>query len=442
MIVDLIDTIEELDRMEDDWDEVYATDPHARYFLSHGFLRQWLPAFNGHWFVLAAKPTPRSRYEAFLPLRMRTRALEDGHCVSELLMAGNYGADYTGIVALPDRARSAMPALARALKLLHWNQLSFDYVAADDMRYLKLLNHLSGPDLRIGTEARVNRRDNVDNLVCPEVPLPDDWDDYLSSLSPNMRQKLRRLLRALDADPSLEITLPSAASIVDDVEAMNRLWVAKWEERKGAERARRIVATNRQMLLQAFVRGDLFMPILRENGRMVAALATFVDPIKRAAHFYMTGRDESFAGPSPGLLLHGYSIRALIERGVGLYDFMRGDEPYKLLFGTRQKPLQCIHVATRSGLNLGDDLEPRAVPTVLALATAAHRNGRFRQAAVGYGQVLSQDPDNIDALYRYGQLLRQIGQTADARRLFGRALALRSRTTESAGSGQGDQGFN
>lgn len=437
MIVDLIDTIEELDRLADNWDEVYGADPHARYFLSHRFLRQWLPPFQGHWFVLAAKPTQRSRYEAFLPLRMRTRALKDGRCVSELLMAGNYGADYTGIIALPDRVRSAMPALARALKLLHWSQISFDYVAADDRRYLKLLNHLSGPALRIGTEVRINRRDNVDNLICPVVQLPGDWDAYLSTLSPNMRQKLRRLLRALDADPALEITQPTAASIVADVEDMNRLWVAKWEERKGAERARRIVATNRQMLLHAFVRGDLFMPILRENGRMVAALATFVDPIKRAAHFYMTGRDETFAGPSPGLLLHGYSIRALIGQGIGIYDFMRGDEAYKLLFGTQQKPLQCIRVSTRSGLNLGDDLEPRAIQTALALATAAHRNGRFRQAAVGYGQILSHDPDNIDALYRYGQLLRHIGQTTDARRLFGRALALRGRTEEGAGSGRG-----
>ncbi|MNL76536.1 hypothetical protein D3C87_2025190 [compost metagenome] len=64
---------------------------------------------------------------------------------------------------------------------------------------------------------------------------------------------------------------------------------------------------------------------------------------------------------------------------------------------------------------------------MLALATAAHRQGRFRQAAIGYGQVLAQNPDNIDALYRYGQLLQFIGQLQSARRLLGRARALRAK---------------
>lgn len=428
MIVEIVDTMDGFDQLAQNWDEVYLADPHARYFVSHRFLRRWLRAFGGQWFVLAAKPTARSKYEAFLPLRLRTYARPDGHCVSEILMAGNYGADYTGLVALPARLNSAMPAMAGALKLMHWHQISFDYVDAGDMRYRELLNHFADPAFRISSEFRVNKRDNVNNLVCPVVHLPGQWELYLEQLSANTRQKLRRLLRAFEADPSLTITQPTAASIRDDIEKMNALWLTKWSDRKGVERAQRILATNRQMLLDAFANGDLFMPILRQNGQVVAALATMLDPLKRGANFYMTGRDESFEGPSPGLLLHAYSIRALIERNFVTYDFLRGDEPYKALFGTRLEHLQCLRVTTRSGLNLGNGIEARAASTVLALATAAHRQGRFRQAAIGYGQVLKQNPDNIDALYRYGQLLQYIGQLQSARRLLGRARALRAKS--------------
>ena len=430
MIVDLIDTIEDLEKVRENWDEVYLADRHARYFLSFRFLRDWMASFTGHWFVLAAKPTIKSRYEAFLPLRMRTSAREDGHCVSELMMAGNYGADYAGMVALSDRERTAMPAFARALKLLHWSQVAFDYVPADDRRYRHLLVSLMDSNLKFRTESRVNTRDNVDNLICPVVHLPEDWEAYLAGLSANMRQKLRRLLRAFEADPALEIVQPTAGNLVQYIEQMNRLWLGKWEERKGSERARQILATNRRMILDAFSRGDLFMPILRHEGQLVAALTTFVDPLKHAAHFFMTGRDESFDGPAPGLLLHGYSIRELMGRDIRTYDFLRGNEPYKLLFGPTPHRLQCLRVATRSGLNLGNALEPRAIPAALTLATTAHRKGRFREAAVGYGQVLAQDPNNVDALYRYGQLLRQIGRTDDARRLLVRAQALRSKPAQ------------
>lgn len=430
MIVDLVDTMEGFEQLAQNWDEVYLADPHARYFLSHRFLRRWLQSFTGQWFILAAKPTVKSKYEAFLPMRLRTYARPDGHCVSEILMAGNYGADYTGLVALPDRANSAMPSLARALKLLHWHQISFDYVCAGDMRYRQLLSHFADPGFRIRSEIRTNKRDNVDNLVCPVIQLPGEWERYLEQLSANMRQKLRRLLRACEADPTLTISQPTVQTIRDDIEQMNALWLTKWSDRKGIERARKILATNRQMLLDAFVNGDLFMPILRQDGRMVAALATMLDPLKRGASFYMTGRDESFEGPAPGLLLHAHSIRTLIGEGFVTYDFLRGNEPYKALFGTELVHLQCLRVATRSGLNLGETIEARAAPAVLALATAAHRQGRFRQAAIGYGQVLTQNPDNIDALYRYGQLLQYIGQAQSARRLLGRALMLRSRNAQ------------
>nr|WP_248306446.1 GNAT family N-acetyltransferase [Devosia oryzisoli] len=243
-----------------------------------------------------------------------------------------------------------------------------------------------------------------------------------------MRQKLRKLLRQVEADPSLSITQPTAATISADIEAMNALWLARWAERKGTERAHRILATNRQLLLDAFGRGDLFMPVLRKDGIMVAALATLVDPLKKAALFYMTGRDESFEGPAPGLLLHAHSIRSLIGEGFRTYDFLRGDEPYKLLFGPRMQHLQCLRIATRSGLNLGDRLESRAIRSALTLATVAHRKGRFRQAAAGYTQILATNPNDADALYRYAQLLDKVGQADHARLLLRRAAYARTRT--------------
>lgn len=423
MLVDLIDSFDALDGIADTWDSVYLADPHARYFLSFPFLRRWLSSLNGEWFVLAAKPARDAAYQAFLPLRLRSYARPDGQIVSDLLMAGNYGSDYTGLVALPHTSDASIPAFAQALQLLHWQAIKLDYVPAADDRYRQLLAHFRSATFAIRRETRTNKRDNVDNLVCPVADLQGGWEAYLSTLSSNTRQKLRRLLRQYESDPELEITEPAADTIQADIIEMMRLWMNKWSERKGPQRARSIVATNGRMLLDAFRAGELYMPILRRNDRLVAALATFVDPLKHAAHFYMTGRDETFDGPSPGLLLHAYSMRSLIGRGVVVYDFLRGNEPYKATFENRREQLMCVSVATRNGLNLGGRLEQRTLPTALVIATRAHRSGEFRKAAVGYGQILAVDPKRVDALYRYGRLLQAMGKASSARKLLAAARA-------------------
>jgi CelD/BcsL family acetyltransferase involved in cellulose biosynthesis len=44
--------------------------------------------------------------------------------------------------------------------------------------------------------------------------------------------------------------------------------------------------------------------------------------------------DASYAQYSPGHVLKRFAMETLIARGVGIYDFMRACEPYKLLVGS------------------------------------------------------------------------------------------------------------
>ena len=62
-----------------------------------------------------------------------------------------------------------------------------------------------------------------------------------------------------------------------------------------------------------------------------------MDRRKATFLFLMTGRDESFDGPPPGMILHAHSIRYAIAHGFREYDFSQGNEPYKYSFGVKER---------------------------------------------------------------------------------------------------------
>ena len=46
---------------------------------------------------------------------------------------------------------------------------------------------------------KVIKTDGIDNSLCPYATLPMDWNAYLDALSTNTRQKIRRLLKQVEA---------------------------------------------------------------------------------------------------------------------------------------------------------------------------------------------------------------------------------------------------
>jgi len=418
--VDVIEDRATFERLQDNWNAVYDADPGAQLFLSWDWLSVWLQQLHGVWLILAAREegSPDGPYCGFLPLRIETRIDESGVFVNELKMAGNHAADYTGLIALPGIEARVIAAFARFLKGMRWARLHFDNLRAPRSRRLVLLAHFPKARFVVTEVDRLDKTSGVDNNVCPYVDLPGGWDAYLQTLSANTRQKIRRVLRLADGgEAGLRVTLATRETIARDVDILLRFWAIKWRPRKG-NAVDGLVKSNRTMLLRCFESGLLFLPLLWQGDRSVAALASLVDIRKRAFLFYMAGRDETFDGPPPGLILHGHSIRHAIANGFTRYDFLRGNERYKYSFGAQEARIACFAIATRDGHNLGNQIEPRTLPHVLQQVTGLHQAGKLNEAQSGYQQVLATAPRHPDALHRLGQLLETRGQHLDAVRIF------------------------
>lgn len=425
MQIRVIDSLQSFTELRADWNLVYEKDHDAQFFLSWTWLSQWLPMLTGPWFILAAKPAGASHHVAFLPLRLRLREWKQGGFYNEINMAGNYQADYTGFICMPEFDRRAIPALAKHVGKLSWARIHLENIRTTDERLRLFLDGFSRSKFSFKEQQRINTRDNIDNCVCPFTRLSDDWDTYLNtSLSANTRQKIRRFLRQIETSDEFRITQTTADTIERDLKILLGFWATKWGSRKG-NRLNNILNANFEMLKRNFDAGALFLPVLWKGDTPLGALATLVDHEKKTFLFYIAGRDETFNSPPPGLILHAHSIRHAIQNGFRIYDFLRGNEPYKYSFGTEERRICCSIISTRNGRNPDNKLDIRTIAEALKRATDLHKSGQLARADAAYRQIIHTDPQCANALYYLGQLKASTGSHGAAKRIFKSLVAIK-----------------
>ncbi|TPN85530.1 GNAT family N-acetyltransferase [Mesorhizobium sp. CU2] len=416
MRVDVIDSLDTLLQLKDNWDSVYAADPDAQYFMSWQWIAGWFKRLRYQWLVLAARETASSDYVGFFPLQLRTERARDGAIHNELRTGGGYFAGYAGVICNPDVQDDVIQAFGEAAKELNWAKLHLENIFVSPGRLQRLLGAFPAPEFQIGKVRRPDDGDGVDHDIYVYVNLPGDWEEFLGErLGAATRKTARRTLRAIDDATEYRVTDVSAATLERDL----RILLTYWEDQWGAKLSARYhpglpqaMMTNfRNMLRCAFEDNALYLPVLWQGENPIGAQATLIDRKNRSLIGMLNGRDLGIKKPAPGFALHLYSIRWAIQNGFKIYDLQTGDFSYKYDFGGIERKVECLLVSTAGRRNLRDRLEPRSLPVVLARAKALHQAGDPDGAVRMCRQILQSDPG-------YGEALQLLEKLDAARRLL------------------------
>ena len=419
MRIDIIDTDAGFEAIRQNWETVFMADPHSRHFLSWGWLRDYMPR-RKRWFILALRERSEgSPYVAFFPLRIVTEAdKKTGRFHDSIVMAGNAAADYTGFITLPEYENNAVAGFCSYIRQQNWTELKLDYLSGPPERRDAMIRALQGPLVMFRDNMPTNPY-NINNCICPVVALPDTFDSYLDShMSSQSRQKLRRFMRKVEGGDEYRITFATRETIKRDMGILFDFWRIRWAPHKGKERTELLIGATRQMLMDVYIRGDLEVPVLWFGDQPLGALANIIDRQKKSVLFYITGRDENWKTPSPGLVLHGHCIRRAIEQGFKTYDFLRGNEPYKYFFGPEEHKLSCTLFRTRSGDNLGGKLHPRSIRFVYEEGLKLYKTGKKAAANIAFSQVLAAAPDHLGAQFGLANLTFDRGEFREAEIAF------------------------
>jgi len=350
--VDVIDDPQAFAALEPCWEEIHRRDPNAGYFLSYRWMAEVVRAQPEGWVVLGVRPEEAAgSYVCFLPLRVKERwSRSRGELVTELEPAGRFlWGQYSGFLCDPEFERSALPALAETARELPWSRLTLKYLAEPEHRTRLFLNGFDPNDYRVRFPSSTINGGTVDALTCPFVPLPVDFETYLrSSVSRNMRQKIRRFSRRIDASDELRVTIADRDTFDRDLGVLLELWHHKWAPVRGTETADAVASKYREILTRNFALDAVLLVVLWREDRPLGASAAVIDRDAGCLHFIVSGRDETATEEFIGIVVHAHNIRWAIEHGFATYDFCHGNEAYKYSFGAVDRVVRHLSITRRS----------------------------------------------------------------------------------------------
>jgi len=259
-------------------------------------------------------------------------AIEDDGTVT---FAGGEYTDYQDIVARSPDVPVVAHSLAAWITARRSPRVLFEFVPEDSGTLDALSAALGGA----GYEVRLERL-----VTAPRLILSDSFEAYVQHLGKKERHELRRKLRGLETGRRVAFRFASEherASVFDRFVALHRQSRGEKAEFMTEEMERFF----RDLADMLGSRGWLRLGVVNVDGEDAAVVFAFA--YEGTFALYNAAYDVALASLSVGIACHAYAIRAAIDEGARIYDFLRGGEPYKYDLGATDRWLLRLE-ATRS----------------------------------------------------------------------------------------------
>lgn len=389
LYVEVVDTLAGFRALRPAWERLQATDPEGCAFLDWEWMALAFADNAFRWSVLVARAEKGSGdVLCILPLKYRvhwSRSREEFH--TEIEPGGRLlWSEYTGFLCHPSFETQGIEAVAAKLAQLPWVRLSMRYVA-QERRARMFVSAMEKLGCVGGFRDYMINKGTTNNLICPQVSLPSDFDAFLENqVSANRRQKWRRFLRRRVDNGDVQFHVAGGSNAEEHVSVLLNNWFGCWEEEKGTSTARQTAQNYFDVLMAAHEQGNLFLPSLKRGDHTLGALGHVMDPVRGRMHFIVAGRDVEAKDPFIGAALHFYSIRWAIENDFAIYDFCHGNEEYKYSFGAEDFETMYF-VLRRASYNPHLAFDSIGTGEALGRVERFIRDGKSEQAARACNQL-------------------------------------------------------
>lgn len=327
LVIRKVTGISEFESLREIWDELLEKSPDKNIYLTWEWLFTWWKHYGEDRRLNILLIQDNSQIIGIVPL-MRLK-YKIGFLGFNLLE--NIGAptcDYGGII-LAQKEREAMLALMNYFEgeiadcntIIRLNQIP------KDSEFFLLIKQSYPSSL---SSMLISKRE-----IClsPYLPLTTTWDEYFHSHSRKRRGNLKRALKQLEQKYDVKYERYNAVNQAEyGVDKFLKLKQKRLESKKlkgvWYDQRTRDFYTD---VANAFARrGWLDLSLLTADGKPLSAVYGF----RYGGRFYYTNTafDPEYSEYSPGNLHIMYLIKDMFGNGLREFDFLRGDEAYKLIW--------------------------------------------------------------------------------------------------------------
>jgi CelD/BcsL family acetyltransferase involved in cellulose biosynthesis len=198
-----------------------------------------------------------------------------------------------------------------------------------------------------------------EETACPVLTLPSAAGSVEDILSAKPRHNLRTARRRTQKLGDARIEIANEATLDEFLSALMNLHRSRWTEcgASGMLAEDRVQEFHRRAAPALLRRNVLRLYGLRLNGRLIATLYALVE--RDTVYCYLQGFDPAYSSLSPGAQIVAAVIDDALHDGKREVDFLRGREPYKYVWGARDR--QTYRLCLRHGTSAS-----RSIPSPIA----------------------------------------------------------------------------
>lgn len=323
---------EEVAALEPDWNALLARSGSDTVFLTWEWVDSWWRAYGEGLRPCVVTFERQGVLVGIAPLCRRpvSRLVALRHEAIGFLGDGSADSDYLDLVAAPGEEQAVADALAEVLGTL---------ASGPSLARLHEVPATS-PNLEpLGRALRARGWTwRAGSVPCAVARLPETWEEYLRSLRPRMRTKVRSLERRLEDDHRVRFERCAPRDRIDAILASlfdlhQRRWARDGRVGVFASEAKRRFYT---LLSSRFFERDwLRLSTLEVDGRPVAHQMCF--EYHGVVYLLQEGYDPDWEEQGVGNVLRARVIRDAIEGGARAYDFLGGVTEHKRSWGAAAK---------------------------------------------------------------------------------------------------------
>jgi len=172
---------------------------------------------------------------------------------------------------------------------------------------------------------------NKKYTTCPYIKLNSPWDKVYNSYTSILKNTIKRKSKKFEKnDDSGFVEIKPGEkleSYFPEFLHLNKLSLEKREIRSPFYK-KDFLAFHEKIISELLDKGMVKFYFLKKDGKYIAGI--YILFYESKYYYYQSGFDPVYEKESPGTLLFHYCIKAAHENGAKEFDFLQGDEPYKL----------------------------------------------------------------------------------------------------------------